>query len=71
MTSRRKVSGDIQVECAKCGARDAIQIKLTLPDGTNVDFNSCHRCEHRWWHSDGEVIDLTTVLEKSRKGAAR
>ena len=70
MTSRRKAGPTAQVECADCGARDAIQIKLTLPDGTNVDFNSCHRCEYRWWNSDGEVIDLTTVLEKSRKGAA-
>lgn len=71
MTTRRRVDADIQVECAKCGARDAIQIRLTLPDGTGVDFNSCHRCEHRWWDADGEVLDLTTVLEKSRKGAAR
>jgi hypothetical protein len=71
MTSRRKVGTTNQVECADCGARDAIQIGLTLPDGTSVDFNSCHRCEFRWWKADGEVIDLTTVLEKSRKGAAR
>jgi len=70
MTSRRKVTPAAQVECADCGARDAIQINLTLPDGTNVDFNSCHRCEYRWWNSDGQVIDLTSVLEKSRKGAA-
>ena len=71
MTSRRKVDSSNQVECANCGARDAIQINLTLPDDTVVDFNSCHRCEHRWWNSDGKVIDLTTVLERSRKGAAR
>ncbi len=67
MTSRKQGRSTAQVECASCGAADAIQIKLTLPDGTAVDFSSCHRCEHRWWHADGEVIDLTTVLEKSRK----
>lgn len=55
------------VDCHECGARDAIQIELTLPDGAEVDFASCHRCEHRWWSSGGEVIDLTTVLEKARK----
>jgi hypothetical protein len=55
------------VRCSECGAADAIQIALTLPDGTEVDFNSCHRCEHRWWDADGEVIDLTTVLEKARR----
>ena len=70
MTSRRRVGATRQVECADCGAKDAIQIELTLPDDTSVEFNSCHRCEHRWWKSEGEVIDLTTVLEKSRKGAA-
>jgi DNA-directed RNA polymerase subunit M/transcription elongation factor TFIIS len=53
--------------CTQCGGRDAIQIELTLPDGSEVRFSSCHRCEHRWWSSDGEVIDLTTVLDKARK----
>lgn len=64
---RQRRGGTSQVTCANCGATDAIQIKLTLPDGTEVDFHSCHRCEHRWWDSDGEVLDLTTVLEKARK----
>jgi DNA-directed RNA polymerase subunit M/transcription elongation factor TFIIS len=57
----------LTVECASCGARDAIQIELNLPDGSDVTFNSCHRCEHRWWESGSEVIDLTSVLEKARK----
>ncbi|OFW67151.1 MAG: hypothetical protein A2Z12_03745 [Actinobacteria bacterium RBG_16_68_21] len=55
------------VECSECGARDAIQIELTLPDDTEVTFNSCHRCENRWWESNSKVIDLTTVLEKARR----
>jgi hypothetical protein len=46
---------------------DAIQIEITLPDQTDVTFNSCHRCEHRWWKSGSEVLDLTTVLEKARR----
>jgi len=70
MTVRRRGRSTTQAECAACGSSDAIQIKLTLPDGSHVDFHSCHRCEHRWWHSDGDVIDLTTVLERSRTGAA-
>ncbi len=68
MVGRRRGSGSLEVACAACGAADAIQIKMTLPDGTAVDFASCHRCEHRWWESDGEVLDLTAVLEKSRPG---
>ncbi len=55
------------VNCQQCGAKDAVEIELTLPDDTEVHFTSCHRCEHRWWSSNGEVIDLTQVLDKARK----
>jgi DNA-directed RNA polymerase subunit M/transcription elongation factor TFIIS len=55
------------VECAGCGATDAIQIELELPDETRVEFSSCHRCEHRWWTCDGAVIDLGAVLERVRQ----
>lgn len=55
------------VECSNCGAADAIQIEIELPDATAVTFNSCHRCEHRWWESDSEVLDLTAVLAKARR----
>ena len=53
--------------CANCGSTDAIEIKLYFNDETEVHFHSCHRCEHRWWNSDGEVVDLTTVLELARR----
>lgn len=53
--------------CARCGSTDAIEIRLRLNDETEVDFHSCHHCEHRWWDSDGEVIDLTSVLELARR----
>ena len=56
-----------KVACSSCGAADAIQIEITLPDESDVTFNSCHRCEHRWWESDSDVLDLTTVLEKARR----
>jgi len=55
------------VRCAECGAADAIQIEITLPDQSDVTFNSCHRCEHRWWKSGAAALDLTTVLEKARR----
>jgi hypothetical protein len=51
--------------CASCGGTDAIEIRLRLND-TEVEFHSCHRCEHRWWDCDGELIDLTTVLQLAR-----
>ena len=56
----------VEVECSSCGASDAIRIRLRLNDETEVNFSSCHRCEHRWWDSNGEVVDLTTVLDKAR-----
>ena len=63
----RRTRDAVTVECAKCGASDAIQIEIALPDDSEVTFNSCHRCEHRWWESASEVIDLTAVLEMARK----
>ncbi len=63
--SRRFV--DSTVVCAECGSGDAIGIRLRLNEGAEVDFHSCHRCEHRWWDADGEVIDLTAVLDLARR----
>ena len=60
-------SEPLTAECSKCGETNAIRIEITLPDETDVTFNSCHRCEHRWWESGAEVLDLTTVLEKARR----
>ena len=64
MSRRREPTA---IECSECGASDAIQIEITLPDESDVTFNSCHRCEHRWWKSGAEVLDLTAVLEKARR----
>jgi DNA-directed RNA polymerase subunit M/transcription elongation factor TFIIS len=63
----RRSPEPVTVDCVNCGARDAIQIELMLPDHSEVTFNSCHRCENRWWLSDSEVLDLNTVLDKARK----
>lgn len=62
----RKVGETGTVTCPSCSASDAIQIELTMPDESEVMFNSCHRCEHRWWVSNAEVIDLESVLEMAR-----
>ena len=44
-----------------------IEIDLTLPDGTEVTFNSCHKCEARWWKQDGSDLDLDVVLDLASK----
>lgn len=53
--------------CPNCGARDVIQIQQKLPDETEVNFYSCHKCEEKWWNRDGEPVSLTEVLELARK----
>lgn len=56
--------------CPRCGSRDVININLTLERGDRVAFYSCHRCDKRWWHKDGENVALTGVLDLARRGPA-
>jgi len=55
------------MDCPQCGVNDVIEIKHLLPDGTEVHFFSCHRCEEKWWDRGGQPIDLRQVLELVRK----
>lgn len=55
------------LSCSSCGSSTVIQIDLMLPDGTQVDFYSCHDCENRWWDREGEPMPLPDVLELARK----
>ena len=55
------------MDCPQCGINDVIEIKHRLPDGTEVQFFSCHRCEEKWWDRAGQPIDLRQVLELVRK----
>lgn len=59
-----------ELVCGSCGADSVIQIELTLADGTDVTFFSCHRCESRWWNRDGEDLPLGTVLDLARRPRA-
>ena len=65
MSRRRGVPAE-PLQCADCGANNVIQIELTLPDGTEVNFCSCHQCEARWWDREGEPLELDVVLELAR-----
>jgi hypothetical protein len=44
-----------------------LEIDHTLPDGTEVHFFACHNCEEKWWHREGETIDISQVLEIVRQ----
>jgi len=56
-----------RLECPRCGSRDVININLSLEKGDRVAFYSCHRCDKRWWHKDGEPVDLPDVLDMARR----
>jgi len=53
--------------CNTCGHSSVIEIELTLPDGSEVVFCSCHRCESKWWDRDGEVLDLDALIDVARR----
>ncbi|MDH5420344.1 MAG: hypothetical protein OEY55_00920 [Acidimicrobiia bacterium] len=47
-----------------------IEIHQKLPDGTEIDFFSCHKCDERWWDHQGREIALADVLELARRARA-
>lgn len=65
MARKNQATADLQ--CAGCGSTAVIEIDLTLPDGTEVTFNSCHQCEARWWNQNGKKLELDVVLDLARK----
>ncbi len=55
--------------CRQCGSERLTTLMMSLTDGTPVEFVSCHRCECRVWEHDGTVMDVATVLQRTRKVA--
>jgi hypothetical protein len=55
--------------CNTCGQNSVIQIELTLPDGSEVVFCSCHRCESKWWDREGVRLDLDALIDVARREA--
>jgi DNA-directed RNA polymerase subunit M/transcription elongation factor TFIIS len=66
---RTRPAASAPVACSNCGSNEAIQIDMTLPDGTSVHFCSCHRCENRWWDHGGRSLALDSVLDIVRQPA--
>jgi transcription elongation factor Elf1 len=60
-------TGQKELSCVTCGSESVIEIALTLPDGTEVAFYTCHQCEARWWNRGDESLDLEVVLDLARK----
>jgi len=55
--------------CSSCTGTRVTKISMTLTDGTDVDFTSCHTCEHKSWTQAGSGLDVSAVLDKARKVA--
>ena len=49
--------------CTSCGQSSVIQIEMTLPDGSQVMFCSCHVCEAKWWDKEGEPVSVDGIID--------
>ena len=50
------------MSCPKCGARRLVEIQVKL-SGREVTLHSCSKCDTRWWDEEGEVIDVSEVID--------
>jgi transposase-like protein len=47
--------------CPTCGSDDLITISMSV-SGRDLAFTTCHVCETKWWHRDGESVPLQSVI---------
>lgn len=47
--------------CPVCKDGELISIEMAVSD-RHLSFTTCHLCEAKWWHRDGEEIELPSVL---------
>jgi len=68
LTQRNARSGN---RCEVCGDVRLTEIRLTLTDGSTVEFVSCQHCETKSWRAaeTGEYVDLDfdAVIARTRK----
>ena len=56
--------------CQACLGHRVTHLRMTLTDGSAVEFASCHSCEHKSWTQGGAGLDVSTVLRKAQKHKA-
>jgi len=49
--------------CPVCHQGDLISISMSV-SGSDLGFTTCHMCEAKWWHRDGEAVPLQNVIGK-------
>jgi len=58
------------MRCPNCGGDGVIQIRITLHTEERLNFQSCHRCEHKWWEgieaSQEPALPLAEVLDRAK-----
>jgi DNA polymerase III alpha subunit (gram-positive type) len=55
------MSGEqLQGSCPVCNQGDLITISMNV-DGRGLSFTTCHMCEAKWWHRDGEPVPFTEI----------
>ena len=50
-----------QGTCPECEQGDLISISMDV-GGSELAFTTCHLCEAKWWHHDGEPMPLQSVI---------
>jgi DNA polymerase III alpha subunit (gram-positive type) len=48
--------------CPECQQGDVISISMSVSD-RDLSFSTCHACEAKWWHRDGEQVVLSDVID--------
>jgi hypothetical protein len=48
---------------ARCATCDSPLVEISIARGdSTMTMRSCSTCDTRWWHDDGDVVDLGHVL---------
>ena len=48
--------------CPECHQGDVISISMNVGERA-LSFSTCHACEAKWWHRDGEAVVLSDVID--------
>lgn len=55
------MDGKTQGTCPVCEQGDLITISINVSE-SDLAFTTCHMCEAKWWHRDGEPVPLQSVI---------
>jgi hypothetical protein len=49
--------------CPNCHQGDLITISMNV-SGRDLSFTTCHFCEAKWWHHEGNEVPLRSVISQ-------